>query len=42
MSIEGFIEAVALEVAPFQVEFTIAEPGPLAAVPSYSHAARAG
>ncbi|XYH93848.1 SDR family oxidoreductase [Sorangium sp. So ce1128] len=26
--IEGFIEAVALEVAPFHVEFTIAEPGP--------------
>jgi NAD(P)-dependent dehydrogenase (short-subunit alcohol dehydrogenase family) len=26
--IEGFVEAVAQEVAPFNVEFTIAEPGP--------------
>ncbi|MDB5566629.1 MAG: short-chain dehydrogenase/reductase [Tardiphaga sp.] len=26
--IEGFIEAVAQEVAPFHIEFTIAEPGP--------------
>lgn len=26
--IEGFIEAVAQEVAPFNIEFTIAEPGP--------------
>jgi NAD(P)-dependent dehydrogenase (short-subunit alcohol dehydrogenase family) len=26
--IEGFIEAVAQEVAPFKIEFTIAEPGP--------------
>ena len=26
--IEGFVEAVAQEVAPFDIEFTIAEPGP--------------
>jgi NAD(P)-dependent dehydrogenase (short-subunit alcohol dehydrogenase family) len=26
--IEGFVEAVAIEVAPFGIEFTIAEPGP--------------
>jgi NAD(P)-dependent dehydrogenase (short-subunit alcohol dehydrogenase family) len=26
--IEGFVDAVAKEVAPFQIEFTIAEPGP--------------
>jgi NAD(P)-dependent dehydrogenase (short-subunit alcohol dehydrogenase family) len=26
--IEGFVEAVALEVAPFGIEFTLAEPGP--------------
>ncbi|UOQ69824.1 SDR family oxidoreductase [Hymenobacter volaticus] len=26
--IEGFVEAVAQEVAPFQIEFTIVEPGP--------------
>jgi NAD(P)-dependent dehydrogenase (short-subunit alcohol dehydrogenase family) len=26
--IEGFVEAVAQEVAPFKIEFTIAEPGP--------------
>ena len=27
-AIEGFVEAVALEVAPFGIEFTIVEPGP--------------